>query len=648
MKNLLTFIACFFISLISLSQNSNSEKDSLNSVLKNVTIQEDRASAHARLAWLNLMSDSKLAKNHLDSSFVIYSKLEDIKGIASSNYKYAVFYRLQGNYNQGLNYIDKSLKFAQTLKDTFSIANNLYQKAVIHSLLGNHEEGLVVYYEILSMYEALQFSKGIGLTLNSIGITHNDLGEYSKAIESYEKAAKIHKDINDDVNLSNVYGNLALVYSNQKKFDLGLEYYNKARIIDIDTNNNWGLAINSENIGIVLNEQGKYDEALVYLKDARKICLENNYKTDLTRVMTNLGLVYFRLKDYKKSESSLKEALKNATDSKLVTKEIHNNLFALYKETKKFKLALNHFEKFNVFKDSIFEENNIKNINSLNVKYETEKKDKEIIAQKLEINEQDDEIQKKKTQNAYMLGGIIFLIVTAILLLFLFKQRQKRKNQEILTLKREVQIKTLESLIEGEEKERFRIAKELHDGVNGDLSAIKYKLSSLLEMNNKVIKEAITMIDDSCKQVRAISHNLVPPALENFDLVEATSDYCRNLNDVNSDVSILFQHIGETIKMSKKAEVNAFRIIQELVTNGIKHASASLINVQISCRENNIQITVEDDGIGFKKNEITSDGIGLDNVQSRIDYLNATLDFVSNDKGTSYTIDIDKDQLNDN
>lgn len=648
MKNLFTFVICFFISLIGLSQNSNSEKDSLNDVLENVTIQDDRASAHASLAWLNLMSDSKLAKSHLDSSFAIYSELNNVKGIASSNYKYAVYYRLQGNYKYGLGYIDKSLKFAQTLKDTFSIANSLYQKAVIHSLQGNHEKGLVSYYEILSMYEALNFSKGIGLTLNSIGITHNDLGEYSKAIDSYKKAIEIHEKENDLVNLSNVYSNLAIVYSNQKEFNLALAYYNKARIIDIDTNNNWGIAINSENIGIVLNEQGKYDEALVYLNEARKICLENDYKTDLTRVTTNLGLVYFRLKDYKKSESYLREALKNATDSKLVTKEIHNNLFSLYKETKRFKLALNHFEKFNVFKDSIFQENKIKNINSLNVKYETEKKDKEIIAQKLELKDQETEIQKKKSQNTYMLGGIIFLIVIAVLLLFLLKQRKKRKNQEILTLKREVQIKTLESLIEGEEKERFRIAKELHDGVNGDLSAIKYKLSSLLEMNNKVIKEAITMIDDSCKQVRAISHNLVPPSLEKFNLVEAAEVYCSNLNNINPDVEFTFQHLGDALDVSKKVEVNIFRIIQELMTNSIKHADASAINVQISCYNNSVQVSIEDDGKGFNKDEVKLSGIGLSNVQSRIDYLQASVDFISNEDGTSYTIDIDKEKLNDN
>ena len=247
-----------------------------------------------------------------------------------------------------------------------------------------------------------------------------------------------------------------------------------------------------------------------------------------------------------------------------------------------------------------------------------------------------------------MTATAIVLLITSILLFLFFKQRQKRKTQEILTLKREHQVKTLEALIEGEENERFRIAKELHDGVNGDLSAIKYKLSSLLGMNNKVITEAIAMIDDSCKQVRAISHDLVPPSLENFNLVEATEIYCTNLNDTNTETEVEFQHLGDPIEVAKKVEINMFRIIQELVNNSIKHAKSSMINVQISNRKQHIQITVEDNGIGFNKDDVRTNGIGLKNVRSRVDYLNASMDLISNTNGTSYTIDIDIDQLNDN
>jgi signal transduction histidine kinase len=226
-----------------------------------------------------------------------------------------------------------------------------------------------------------------------------------------------------------------------------------------------------------------------------------------------------------------------------------------------------------------------------------------------------------------------------------FKQRQKRKNQELLVLKNEAQISSLESLIEGEEKERFRIAKELHDGVNGDLSAIKHKLNTLLELNNKTIKEAVIMIDKSCEQVRAISHNLVPPALENFDLESAISDYCTNMNSVH-EAQITFDYLGDTMNSPKLVEVNIFRITQELVTNSIKHADATEINVQLSFRNNTIQLAVDDNGKGFDVLNVKSTGIGLSNVKNRVAFLNGEIDFVSSENGTSVNILIVTSKIN--
>jgi len=239
---------------------------------------------------------------------------------------------------------------------------------------------------------------------------------------------------------------------------------------------------------------------------------------------------------------------------------------------------------------------------------------------------------------------IISLLIGSILLWFLFRQRQKRIQQQLVTIQKEQEVLTLESLIAGEEKERLRIAKELHDGVNGDLSAIKYKLSSLLKMNNEVINEAVTMIDNSCQQVRAISHNLVPPSLKDFNLIEAINNYCENMNSTH-EPDISFQHIGDAIDLNKKVEVNIFRIIQELVTNAIKHANAKVIDVQISNRNNIILVTVEDNGKGYDTNTKTGDGIGLSNIKSRIEYLNANLDVFTNETGTSNTIEIDLSKL---
>lgn len=616
-------------------------------------------------------------------------QLENVKDTTkvSANYLLGIEY-LSFDINESKLYAKKALNL--------SLKNKRYTLTEIYSLLGlleyevgKNDSARYYYDKALSELDTYEGNNSVRAVIyGNYSSTYEDTNNYEKQLEYSLKAINLSKE--DPKELCFLYFNHSVIYEDAGFHAEGLQYLNLAHKISkevkdlrieaysirnlghfaIENNDfetakdylNRGLEICSElnsieicyhihfAFGRLLIELGEFEEAEISILQAKKLAETRKLNQDVIESSILLGELEFRRGQFKKSSQIFREVNFNPDD----IKDIRVAAMA-FKSWSKAESEIGNFKKSNELmanyvgvSDSLHLSINKNLLANADRKYQTEKKNKEIIVQQLQLRESESELQKKNSESNYMIGIIIFLLVASILTWFLYQQKEKRKNQELLTLKREYQIKTLESLIEGEEKERFRIAKELHDGVNGDLSAIKYKLSSLLEMNNKVIKEAITMIDDSCKQVRAISHNLVPPSLESFNLIEATEVYCNNLNNVTSNVSILFQHIGDSVSITKKAEVNAFRVIQELVTNGIKHAEAKNINVQISCRDNTIQITVEDDGIGFDKNEITSDGIGLNNVQSRLDYLNASLDFVSNEKGTSYTIDIDKDQLNDN
>ncbi|MEX0312632.1 MAG: ATP-binding protein [Allomuricauda sp.] len=559
------------------------------------------------------------------------------------------------------------------------------QIGLIHQFQSNPDSARYYYDKALTILDTKEDKLLRSNIYNNYGMSYTNNME--KSIEYTLKAIELVKDNHKEVAAN--YFNLGIFYYENGFMDEFKKYLKKAYQSSLLGNNYRIEGVALRGLAYAYKEENKLDSAKVYLEDGVDLCKRIGIPETCFGIYNELGEVYNKLGQYSQAEKALLEA----RDYALIRKDtfdilgIHVVLAQNEFDRKQYNASAEYFRQFEnvfeknepvyrigvkaykvwseveekrgdfqkanlllkkslIFNDTLNFRENKEALANADAKYETEKKDKEIATQQLALKEQESEIQKKKAQNNYMLGGLVFLIVGTTLLVFLFKQRQKRKNQELLTLKREFQIKTLESLIEGEEKERHRVAKELHDGVNGDLAAIKYKLSSLLEMNNAVIKEAITMIDDSCKQVRAISHNLIPPSLENFNLLEATQVYCANLNESTPSIEINFQHLGDAIKIPKKAEVNAFRIIQELVTNAIRHAEASNINVQISARENIVQITVEDDGKGFDKNTVESDGIGLGNVQSRADYLNATIDFISNDKGTSYTIDINKEQLN--
>lgn len=560
------------------------------------------------------------------------------------------------------------------------------QIGLVHQFQSNRDSARYYFDKGLKILETKEDNILKSTIYTNYGMSYDS--DIEKAIEYTLKAIELVMDNPKEVCAS--YFNLAVLYYENGFVDEFKKYLRKAYQNSLLGEDHRIEGVALRGLAYAHMEENELDSAKVYLEKGLDLCERTKIPETCFGINNELGEVYRKMELYSDAE----EALLRAREYALIRKDtfdilgIHvvlaqneldrkrydasskyfqefENVFeqnspvyqigaAAYKSWSEveeqrgnFKKASQLLKKSLVYTDSLNFRKNKEALADADAKYETEKKDKEIATQQLELKEQEAEIQQKKTQSNYLLGAIAFLAVAATLLVFLFKQRQKRKDQELLTLKREFQIKTLESLIEGEEKERLRVAKELHDGVNGDLAAIRYKLSSLLELNNNVIKEAITMIDDSCKQVRAISHNLIPPTLENFNLLEATQIFCANLNDVASEANINFQQVGEAVDMPKKAEVNAFRIVQELVNNAIRHAEASTINVQISAHGNTVQISVEDDGKGFDKDRVQSDGIGLGNVQSRVDYLRASTDFVSNAQGTSYTIEINTELLNE-
>ncbi|WP_299336118.1 sensor histidine kinase [uncultured Psychroserpens sp.] len=641
----ITFL--FFLITSILFAQPQKDIDSMYQVVRESLNDTIKANTHYELAWSLKLKNLPKAKAHMDSAMSFYQGLKLPRKVALSHFQYSVLHRIAGDYNKAIESLTKYQNYVETVNDTTNLTYAYYEKGVIYSQKGDLHESLEAFYKANTLSEATQNLDMSGTTLNSIGLVYNDLQKYDEAIEAFNKVLVIYKELNiTSEHLGDVYNGMGSAYKHQKKYSEANIYFDKALANYHDNNSAFGVAISNFHKGLICNEQKQYKKALTFFKIAYDIQKENGFETELILTLSSFAEAHFELGHYSKSESLLNEGLGLEIESKLSARDLYFELYRINAKKNNYSKALQFHELYVKYKDSVYNEENINSINLLQKQFETEKKDKEIVTQKLALQEQENEIQKQHTQLGYITGIAIFLLIAALLTWLLFQQKQKRKNQELIALKREYQIKSLESLIEGEEKERFRIAKELHDGVNGDLSAIKYKLSSLLEMNNKVIKEAITMIDSSCEQVRAISHNLVPPSLDSFNLVEATENYCINLNATNKE-RITFQHIGSEVQLSKKAEVNVFRIIQELVFNAIKHAEADEISVQISSRDNQVQITVEDDGKGFDSNAKQTEGIGLSNIQSRIDYLNANLDVVSNKEGTSYSIEIDLNTLNE-
>lgn len=564
-------------------------------------------------------------------------------------------------------------KFSK-INDNYKLDGVLYYLGIYHAEIGQIDKAKEYYLEAIDILDSINNKDRLSKLYGNYGNILSERTELNEKIIFFRKSLRLKEDLGNPLDVGKSQYNLAVLYSRTGFDSLAVVYLKKAlkngeeskvkpftaHVLNFLTayslkNNNLvdaEEAINkSEKICKETNsnrscyntfiQKGKYLERIEQLAEAEKAfhkalkyAASLKAPRDLMFAYASLGNHYVKVGKPHKAIENFKLAKENNTDgNEFVLGQIAYEKWA---EAEKMignsKNSLEFLEKYIKTKDSLNTQNNKSALANANAKYETEKKDKEIAEQNLALTE-----SKSKTRTMNIL--IVSLLLGSILLWFSFRQRQKRMQQQLVSIEKEQEVRTLESLMEGEENERLRIAKELHDGVNGDLAAIKFKLTSLLETNNKVINEAVAMIDTSSEQVRAISHNLVPPSLRDFNLLEAVSTYCENMNAIH-EAEISFQHLGNEILLEKKQEANLFRIVQELVTNSIKHAEAKEIMVQLSNVEDNLQLTVEDDGKGFDPKNVESDGIGMQNVKSRVDYLSGLLDIKSDSKGTSFTITI--------
>ena len=226
------------------------------------------------------------------------------------------------------------------------------------------------------------------------------------------------------------------------------------------------------------------------------------------------------------------------------------------------------------------------------------------------------------------------------------EQQHEIDQQKIRELEDNIKISSMQSMIVGQEKERQRIAVDLHDSLGGLLSAVKLQFDNVrAKLNGHMqldqYQHATKLLDTAVEEVRNISRNLQPGALKELGLISAIKDLI-NRFEGEAYPEIFFQYYNIDDKLDDMTALSIYRIIQELITNTIKHATAHEILIQLSIEQNDIVVEYEDDGKGFDPLQLTGKkGMGVDNIQSRVNYLKGSLSFNSKEnEGVSYLIRI--------
>lgn len=303
--------------------------------------------------------------------------------------------------------------------------------------------------------------------------------------------------------------------------------------------------------------------------------------------------------------------------------------------------AYNWSQKYIAINDSLHATNYKAAMMELEKKYQTSEKEKQINllqAEKKEVTL----LQKNQRLLNWLLGiGALVFFLTLLFLANVLKNNRRNTALKWREVEQQKELQITQAILEGEERERQRIARDLHDGLGGALSGIKIKLSSQQKaVALPVLDEGIAQLEDAIGELRRISRNMMPETLIRSGLEVALRDLC--MSQSSTATAIEFQSNGIQKDLPIQVQVNIYRIIQELLTNAIRHGHATKVLIQCLQNEKQFLITVEDNGQGFEiKGTRRSNGIGWSNINNRVDLMKGRIDVASViNEGTAVNIEL--------
>lgn len=505
--------------------------------------------------------------------------------------------------------------------------------------LGNQEVGMQANLKALELYEASNNKNGIVMIYNNLGKISFQNKNYPLAISYYKKGIALATELQDYLNLGKCQLNLANVYTEKQQMDSAILFMKNADEAFIKIKFVKGSQTVNNNLGAILLRQAQYKEALPYLEKALNLSLSNNNIVGLALVQSNIGYANTFLGNYTEAKKWFSKADTTAKkyNDRFTIGEVLFRSSSYDSAIGDFKTAFEKKNKYYKIKDSLLNEKNAKAINELQTKYDTEKKDKQ-------IQEQNFTLTRQKTITISIVGIAILLAMLGYSFYRRYKLKQEKKLQTEVIKQQDLATK---AVLEAEEKERERIARDLHDGVGQVMSAAKMNLSAFEselvfkdESQKLSFEKVIHLIDEGCKEVRSVSHQMMPNALLKAGLASAIKEFIDKIDNRVLKVNLYSEGLNDRI--DNNIEIVLYRIIQECVNNVIKHSGANQLDISLIKDGDGISVSIEDNGKGFNAKDKTKfEGIGLKNIASRIEFLKGTVEFDSTEgRGTMVAINV--------
>lgn len=528
--------------------------------------------------------------------------------------------------NQANAYLNLGIKYGDANNVELAIKNVINAKRIAEK---NN------FYEILSK------------SFNELGNIYRDHKQLDKSIEFFKKSIAISERNHlyrysaiTKYNLAGAY--LSIGYNNPDTIKMSIKIINESISLMKKLKDTASIITFSNGISQAYTDLKDYDAGLKVLNDTEPLIKATNNESLFVTHYLRMGKIYNDKGDFEEALRNYDKSLSLALKYKMHRWEY--NIYMGYAETYENLGNYKQANKYNILysdlRDSLTNVENFKAASDLQNLYETQKKETEIIKLKT-TNE------KKANLNKILTGTSIGLLLIGFLGYRNFRNKRKLQNLKITELEKDKQLLAIDAMLKGQEEERGRIAKDLHDGLGGLLSGTKLSFTNMRE--NLILtpesaiqfEKSLTMLDTTIADLRKVAHNLMPEALVKFGLDEALRDFCNSIQSTTF-MKVDYQKLGVERKINTTTETFIYRIIQELINNAVKHAKATEILVQLAFTDNKIIITVEDNGIGYELKDLkTNKGDGLNNIEYRVQYLNGKMETITYpNNGTSVNIEL--------
>jgi len=587
---------------------------------------------------------------------------------------------------QSLKYYDEAIVYAKSQKLTYETGVIYYNKSFVYSDHSNYQKVKHCLDSALIYLKASRHEKALLTTAkvyNAISNNCGSLNNFKESVDYQLKAIQIFEKLQKYPNLVTSYYNLSNIYKGINEFGKQEECGRKILEFAGKTGKNRDYFISNFIIAYSLTMMNNYDEAFQYINDAKKYYSDKYEPISLISYHLISGLLNMNLNKLNEAENDFSKSLKLAenahhihsiiqskiqlarvltlqkkfSDAEIILKsaEIEINktgensqrniildyFSQLYEESGDYKRSLHYYKIYKQLNDSLSSTENKHYLSELQTKFEVLKKENEIKTQQAKLD-------RRNSLIVFLIVLLLSLFIISFSYYRYYKQKQIVQQQLIEKLEIQQHLAATEAVLKGEEQERSRLAKDLHDGLGGMLSGIKYSFTTMkgnLVMtpeNHQAFERSMDMLDSSIREMRRVAHNMMPEALVRFGLDTALNDFCNDINQSGA-LNINYQSIGlEGALIDQTTAITLYRIVQELINNTMKHAKATTAIVQLTRSQGQLSLTVEDNGKGFDTGILkVNKGTGWVNIQNRVEFLKGQLDITSKEgEGTSVHIEL--------